>query len=397
VTWPRTVTVTIGSVDHTAEAIDSVFVQRGRTTYWESVGAGLARVVLLDPAQRPDINDRISVDVALDPTGTARVYTGRVQSIQTQFDPIVGTVVSVEAFGPLARAGRRDQDDTLPQQLDGARIAALLNAAVSQQWAEQPLAQQWGQVDGTATWGDYGIDDSLIDPGLYTLEALSNVPQPTFEALSRASFSGGGVVYETGDGRIGYADSTRRQGASFGSPTTLDAADIAALSATATERRDDIVNQVNLEWSGGSVLYTASDSVAEYGFTRRDYVSNLDVSDDAVDLAERLTQLQAFPRPELEGPLLVRLNNISSSLTDQLLQLEVNDYISVTNMPTSVLAAGTFYGFVEGINFELTNTFANVELFASDERYSIYNTRWADVSTTATWGDVVATLQWQNA
>ena len=396
-TWPRTVTVTIGSVDHTAEAIDSVFVQRGRTTYWESVGAGLARVVLLDPAQRPAINDLITVDVALDPTGTARVYTGRVQSIQTQFDPVVGTVVNVEAFGPLARAGRRDQDETLPQQLDGARIAALLNAAVSQQWAEQPLTQQWGQVDATVTWGDYGIDDSLIDPGLYTLEALSNVPQPTFEALSRASFSGGGVVYETGDGRIGYADSTRRQGASFGSPTTIDAADIAALSATATERRDDIVNQVNLEWSGGSVLYTASDSVAEYGFTRRDYVSNLDASDDALDLAERLAQLQAFPRPELEGPLLVRLNNISSSLTDELLQLEVNDYVSVTNMPTSVLAEGTFYGFVEGINFELTNTFANVELFASDERYSIYNTRWADVSTTATWGDVVATLQWQNA
>ena len=54
------------------------------------------------------------------------------------------------------------------------------------------------------------------------------------------------------------------------------------------------------------------------------------------------------------------------------------------------------YG-VEGINYELTDTFANVELFASDDRYSIYDTRWADAPDTATWGGVLGTLQWQNA
>ena len=31
--WPRTVTVTVGGVDHTGEAIDSVYLQRGRRSY----------------------------------------------------------------------------------------------------------------------------------------------------------------------------------------------------------------------------------------------------------------------------------------------------------------------------------------------------------------------------
>ena len=177
----------------------------------------------------------------------------------------------------------------------------------------------------------------------------------------------------------------------------IDASLIAARSGSATARRDDIVNQVILTWSGGTAIYNAVDSIAEYGYTTREYTSILDDADDADDLAERLAQLQAFPQADLDGPFLVRLNNTTDSLTDQLLQLEVNDYISVTNIPTSVLPAGTFYGFVEGLNIEVTDVAANVEVFASDERFSIYNTRWADVPAALTWGNTNATLQWQNA
>ena len=394
--WPRTVTVTVGGVDHTGEAIDSVYLQRGRRSYWEGMPAGLGRIILSDPAVRPAVNELCTVDVALQ-SGTARVFQGRVQAVSAQYDPNVGALITLDVFGPLARAGRRDQEATLPQQLDGARVLAVLEDALGQQWAEQPLTQQWGQVPASLTWADYGADASLIDAGLYTVAALTQVPTSTFGALAAAAFSGGGVVYETGDGRIGYADSTRRQGASLGTPVTIDASVIAARSGSATARRDDIVNQVILTWSGGTAIYNATDSIAEYGFTTREYTSILDDANDADDLAERLAQLQAFPQADLDGPFLVRLNNTTDSLTDQLLQLEINDYISVTNVPTSVLPAGTFYGFVEGLNIEVTDVAANVEVFASDERFSIYNTRWADVPDNLTWGDTNATLQWQNA
>jgi hypothetical protein len=215
--------------------------------------------------------------------------------------------------------------------------------------------------------------------------------------VNLAAFSGGGVIYETGDGRVGYADSTRRQGASLGAPLVLDAPDVLAVSALANAALDDLVNQTNLTWSGGTVTYTAADSVAEYGFYVQDVTTILDDAGDAVEFAERYTALQAFPAPQLQGPLRVRIDSVADSLADDLLQTTVNDYLQVTNVPTSVLAGGEFLGFVEGINFELSDTFANVELFASDERYSIYQTRWADIPDTATWGDVVATLQWQNA
>jgi len=145
------------------------------------------------------------------------------------------------------------------------------------------------------------------------------------------------------------------------------------------------------------VQYNAVDSVAEYGYVTRDYLTLLNDAGDAADLAERLAQLQAFPAASLEGPLLVRLNNVTDSLSDSLLQLAINDYLQVSSIPTGVVPAGVFYGFVEGVNYELTAEFANVEVYASDARYSIYQTRWADIPDTLTWAGVDATLTWQDA
>jgi len=395
--WTQQVTVTVGTTDHTAEAIDSVFITRGRHSYWEGLQAGIARIVLLDPAVRPAIGQTASVDVDLNAGGTTRVFQGRVQNIAAQLDPTIGTVLTIDAFGPLARAGRRDQTETLSAELDGIRILNLLENALNEQWAEQPLTQTWGDVPASRTWADYGIDTSLIDEGLYEVAPLTSVPTNTLAALARTAFSGGGFVYETGDGKVGYADSTARQGASLGTPTSVDANDVFALSGVSTEAFDDIVNQANVEWSGGTVTFTATDSVAQYGYVVRDYLTILNDSDDATEFTERLVRLQANPAPDLEGPLAIRLNNVTDSLADGLLQLAINDYLEVTSVPTGVLPAGLFRGFVEGVNLELTSTFANVEVFASDESYSIYETRWADVPDTLTWGSVDATLTWQNA
>jgi len=395
--WPRTVTVTIDGVAHTTEAIDSVFVQRGRRSYCEGLQAGSARIILLDPATRPEIGDVATIDVGLDAGGTSRLFTGKVHAIAAQFDPFAGTILSIDCFGPLAKAGRRDQDDTLAVQLDGARIEALLESALAQQWAEQPLTQTWADVPATLTWADYGIDPTIIDPGLYDIAALTNVPTSTLGQLAQTMFSAGGVVYETGDGKVGYADSTNRQGAALGTPLDIPASTISAASGVAIERFDDIVNQVNLTWASGDVQYNAVDSVAEYGYVTRDYLTLLNDAGDAADFAERLAQLQAFPAASLEGPLLVRLNNVTDSLSDSLLQLAINDYLQVSSIPTGVLPGGVFYGFVEGVNYELTAEFANVEVYASDARYSIYETRWADIPDTLTWAGVDATLAWQDA
>jgi hypothetical protein len=85
--WPRQVTVTVAGVNHTSETLDSVFVQRGRTTFWDAIQASLARIVLLEPAVRPAVGETITVDVALDAGGTARVFTGTIQAITAQFVP----------------------------------------------------------------------------------------------------------------------------------------------------------------------------------------------------------------------------------------------------------------------------------------------------------------------
>ena len=63
--WPRQVTVTVANTNHTSETLDSVFVQRGRTTFWDAIQASLARIVLLEPAVRPAVGETITVDVVL--------------------------------------------------------------------------------------------------------------------------------------------------------------------------------------------------------------------------------------------------------------------------------------------------------------------------------------------
>jgi len=395
--WTQQVTVTVGDTDHTAEAIESVYITRGRHSYWEGLQAGIARIVLLDPTVRPAIGNILSVDVNLNAGGSARVFQGRVQNITAQFDPNVGTILTLDAFGPLAKAGRRDQDDTLPAELDGVRIRKLLQTALNQQWAEQSVTQTWDDVPATDTWADYGVDTSIIDDGLYEVEPLTDVPTNTLTQLALTAFSGGGYVYETGDGKIGYADSAERQANLLNTPVTIDATDVFALSGTSNEAFDNIVNQANVTWSGGTATFTAADSVGQYGFVVRDYLTNLNDSDDALDFTTRLVRRQAFPAPILEGPLLVRLNNVADALADQLVQLAINDYLQVSSVPTGILPSGLFQGFVEGINLELTDTFANVEVYASDAIYSIYTTRWVDVPDVLTWGNTDATLTWQNA
>ena len=395
--WPRDITVTIDGTDHTSETLDGVYVQRGRPTYWDGVQAGICQVTLIDPTVRPEIGKPLTVDVELSTSTLSRIFTGRIQQTISQYDPNVGPIVQVIALGPLAKTGRREQDDTLPQQLDGQRIADLLESGLSEQWVEQPLDQTWDDVDPSLTWDDYGIDPTIIDPGVYEMAPIASVPVNVLEQLALTAFSGNGVVYETGDGRVGYADSTRRQGNTFDPPLVLDGSEVLALSATATSAFEDIVNQGIINWSGGQITYNAVNSVAEYGYVSREYQTILDELLDAIAFSERLVTLQAFPGQTLQGPLSVRLEVVNDALTDELLTLEINQDLDVTGIPTQVLPSGDFLGFVEGVNFELTPFAAEVQIFASDAKFSIYETRWVDVSPTAVWDDVLATLTWQDA
>lgn len=393
--WPRDVTVTIAGTDYTTDVLDGVFIQRGRQTYFDNPSATTCQATLLDPTATPDIGDEITVTVDLQ-AGTQTVFRGFVHDVQGRFDVNIGAYQQLLAFGPLARVGRRDQETDPGVQLDGVRVKTLVTNALSEQWAEQPLTQQWGQVDVAKTWADYAPDADNFDDGLYDLAAISTVPTNALNAAGLAAFSGGGVLYETSDGQAAYVDSAHRPQSVTALPLVIDASQIEARSVSATTTRSNLVNLARVTYDGGSVTYIGTDSRAQYGYAERDYQTVLNDVADATELAERLVATQAFPAAELIGPTNVPLDALDETLTDQLLGLEVNDYIKLENLPTAVLGTDVFYGFLEGVTFELTPNTADCLLYLSDAKFSIYETRWADVLASLTWGGVDATLQWQN-
>jgi len=394
--WPRTVTVTVGQTDYTSDVLDGVYIQRGRQDFWDGIYATVCNFVLTEPTTVPQIGEPVTVTVALQ-SGTQTVFGGSVHDVSGRFDPFIGTYQQITCFGPLARAGRRDQTDTLAQQLDGARITALLQAALEDTWEEVPIQLQWDQVDPALDWDDYGIDTSNIDPGEYDVTALTQVPVPTLSTVQQTAFSGQGVVYETSDGQVGYADYNRRILNFQGSPTSIPAGVIVGSSLNATTSRNDIVNQALVEYGSGSVLFTATDSRGDYGLTRRDYTTILADQADAETFAERLVTMQAFPAPQVGGPLTVGLEYTDDTLTDELLGLEINDYIRLTGLPTGITGLDQFDGFLEGVSFDITPFTCDVQLFVSDAKFSIWRARWRDYYPTIAWQDESATLQWQDA
>ena len=394
--WPRDVTVTIAGTDYTSDVLDGVFVQRGRQTYFDNPSASVCEATLLAPTTIPDVGDEITVTVDLQ-AGTQTVFRGFIQDVDGRFDVNIGAYQQILAFGPLARVGRRDQTTDPGVQLDGVRVKTLVTNALAEQWAEQPLTQQWGQVDAAKTWADYAPDGTNFENGIYDVAAISSLPTNALNAAGIAAFSGGGVLYETSDGQAAYVDSTHRPQSVAAGPLVIEAADIEARSIQSTISRSNLVNLARVTYDGGTVDYIGTDSRAEYGYAERDYTTILNDVADATELAERLVVTQAFPAPELIGPTNVPLDALDETLTDQLLGLEVNDYIKLESLPTAILGTDVFYGFLEGVTFDLTPNTADCLLYLSDAKFSIYDTRWADVFPALTWGGVDATLEWQNA
>lgn len=394
--WPRTVTVTIAGTDYTSDVLDGVFIQRGRNTYFDNVYATICELTLTDPTASLSIGDAISVTVDLQ-AGSQTVFGGFVHDVDGSYNADIGVIQQITAFGPLARAGRREQTTDPGVQLDGIRIKTLITGALSEAWNEQDLTQQWGQISATKTYADYAPDPSNFENGIYDIAALSALPVNVLNEAGLTSFSANGVLYETADGQVAYVDSTHRPQSVSAGPLTIDASSIEARSLQANTSRANIVNLARVTYDGGTVTYIGSDSRAQYGYAERDYSTNLDDVADATELAERLVVTQAFPAAELIGPTNVPLETADETLTDSLLQLEINDYIKLTNLPAGVLATDTFYGFLEGVSFDFTPNTADCLLYISDAKFSIYETRWADVFPALTWAGEDATLQWQNA
>jgi hypothetical protein len=391
--------VTINGVDYTGNTIDSVTITRGRDTVYSEPQPGFASIQLIDKtgAGIPvTVGDQVTVKLDATRTVFVGIITDRTAAL---YDPgLRGTpagIMSITAVGPLMRLNRRIiYQDGRVGELDAARITDILETALAVPWEE--AAGTWAQQTGT--WADYlsqPYDPDLIDPGVFDLGPVDPADDG-YVALTlaqQAASSGAGILSETGDGFIAFANADRRAlnraAGAFRVPATVIRADL-----TTTSQLADITNRVTVTFAGGAVQAQDIDSIQRFGVYASEVVTQLADQTNAENRAADFIEAHAVPTVQMSA-VTIRLDGLEDSLADDILDLDINAAVTIP-VPTT-LRPTSRQGFVEQVVVRFDPFRAEVSLNVSDFRLSEGGIRWGQVDPTLAWEDVSATLAWADA
>jgi hypothetical protein len=374
----------IGGVEVTQLLDSEVTIRRGRDTVYQPTNASYGSFSFVDL-------DAVPITVGMDATVTiddfqaqpVTLFTGKVSDFERRMavfspsDPEV--VVRVQVVGPLADVSRRVVlFDGRPEEDDAERVLAALQAAAPD-----------------------AVDTDLIDEGLFTLAALpaEEGGYAPLSVIQDAAFSSQGILFETPEGKIGYANGDRRffnlRNDLIDIPLDVTSVDRFALQSQLA----DLVNEVVVEYADGDAV-TDSDaqSVTDFGpfdISLRTVLANL-VNAEA--FAEEYLRRHSFPRLQLEE-IGIGLDVVDILLFDRLVDLGTcgcSDAVRVVGIPQR-LGIRRFEGFVEGVEWRLTPRTGEMRLLVSDAELSVGAVRWSGVDSDLTWDDVDATLIWEDA
>jgi len=410
-TWSPLTSVSINGLDYTGDALETIRIERGRTDVYAEPRAGYCIAELIDLT-----GDGLGIDVLQpfqvairDSIGTYRpVFTGTISDVSAslydsgEVSGKAAAIVTVIAVGPLAKLNRRNVfPDGLAASEDGTRIANLVENALALSWEE--TGGTWATVaTPTATWAtfDAGLDLALIDqPGVFDIAALPAEPQG-YNPLSQGyltALSGRGVLWDTADGFIAYADAERRENAAAtDSYMPIPAAALQSQSLSTASTASDIVNRASVLFEGGAAIFSDPESILTYGVLAREFQTNLASEPQA--LAWALDYLEDHAAPIIKLPTVgIRLDGLTDlDLLDDLINIDVNAPVVLENLPAT-LGVTQLPAFVEGVSWRLNRLTAQIVLTVSDAALSIGSVRWNLVAPNLAWQDVAANLEWQDA
>jgi len=378
--WKPEPAVIVNSTNLTGNTIGNITIRRGRDSVYVEPSASYASVDLISVGEPLDLEVGSELAVTLNSSTGFRetLFRGRISDVNVSVvsaSPVVGQY-RVTAVGPLAGANRRQVlADGRTVEKDGERARAAIVEAF-----------------GTAI-----IAEALFDTGIFDLAELD--PQTGgYSALSiaqEAGSSGAGVVYETRDGLIAYADTDRRA-------ATLTADDFAVIPSSvldldgmnASSSLSELANRVLVDWDAGTVTEEITESITEFGLLVRRISTVLNSESDAEVRALELAQNLAVPVFKADVFRLL-LNNLESPLLDVLLRVEPNDGVSFRDLP-SAIGFTQLDAFVEGVEWRINPFTVELGLFASDERLSVGLVYWGRVDAALEWDDVDPALEWRN-
>ena len=378
-TWKPDGTVLIDAVEYTDKTLWNVQISYGRSNIWDQSRAGFANVQLvsLDGTHfNIEVNDPVVIKVKDSANADVTVFTGKVTDVQNsvQASGDAGTVVisTVTAIAPLGQMARAIVGSSAyPKEYDDDRMTTILTES--------------------------GVTIDIVDtPGVYEFTARSADPADAYSLATYYAQMAFGYVYETTDGKVGYANESRRlnEVQDYG---YWDIPENYILWSGVSSNRslNDILNSITLTYKANAIV-TASDagSISTYGEIGSRVNTELENSGEAQYQADHYIALRAFPQTNLsQFSVMLDSSFVSSVDLDIFLGMYMGKPIEILNLPNAVIDS-VYKGFVEGWVLAFNQYQANMTITSTDSSMSIVPTRWQDVSALQKWTDVGATVQW---
>jgi hypothetical protein len=397
-----------GGGDYTNLTLSNLTITSGRQDIYSQPYAGYCNVEILNLDLSPieiDVNDQINIQVK-DSSGIyVNLFGGYVTDIDVEVTQASSTAISerikVIALGALSKLPKTLTDGVLSKDFDGDQIYAILSEALFDTWNEVPAAETWAGYTPTTTWADAensGLGD-IDQPGDYELTSRSSNTTDIYSLVSSLATSGLGYLYEDSQGRIGYADSTRRSSyLATNGYVDLTGHHALARGIRTSKRSGDVRNNVTITYKANA-QESASDaeSISIYGQQAYEITTSLENGSDALDQANFYLGLRAFPQAQFKSITFPISNpEIDDSDRDHLLEVFMGMPVNITELPSNI-TYGQFQGFVEGWTFTAGYNSLYLTLNVSPTAYSLQSTRWNGVSVLETWNTLSPTLEWIDA
>ena len=378
-TWNPNATVTIDGVAYTNQTLWNVQLSYGRTNVLDQSRAGFANIQLLSTNgthYNVQLNDLVVITVENSSAVNITMFTGRVTDVQNRVvaSGVNGTsvITQVTAIAPFGQMSRTVVGNSAyPKEYDDDRMTTILTEA--------------------------GVTIDVVDtPGVYEFTARAANPVDAYTLATYYAQMAFGYVYETADGKVGYANESRRLNEVQDNGYWTIPENYILWSGVASNRTlNDLINSVILSYKANATV-TAIDagSIATYGTVESKVSTELENSAEAQYQADRYIALRATPQTNLsQFSVMLDSSFISSADLDDFLTIYMGKPIEIENLPNAVIDQA-YQGFVEGWVLSFNEYQANMTITSTDSSLSIVPTRWQDVSALQKWSDVGATVQW---
>jgi hypothetical protein len=408
--WSPEYRVKINGYTVTSATLSGLNITSGRTDIYSQPIAGYCNITLIETneSQVPyEINDPIVVEVKDTNANWVSLFGGFLTdltiTVQNSGSTALSQRVQIVGVGALARLSRATYTGNFAHQFDGDRIFELLSTVLFDSWDEVPAATTWANYDATTTWANAensGLGQ-IDQPGDYELHSQNNLNDTVYNLATSYATSGLGYLYEDAQGRIGYADSTRRaQYLAANGYVDLDGNHAVGPNLSIAKRAGDVRNKITLAYgaSGNSnITDSDGDSISLYGQLASTVNTTLRNVGDATSQAAFYLLIRAYPQfgmKQITFP--VASSEIDNADRNSLLNIFMGMPVNISNLPSNMVD-GAFQGFVEGWTWTASLNQLNLTINISPLAYSLQAFRWNSVPATETWNTINPTLDWLNA